>query len=408
MMQCAVSGVLAGVLISSVAQAQSDWWGEERVATYLDLRAAVTDGPASWTEGGIGKTRFGDGGTDASFHLAEAGLVWRPQIHWSLSGYVHVQYDEHQSDPVGLVEGFVRYRPVPRSAWRWSGRAGVFYPPVSLEHEEEAWATEFSLTPSAINSWIGEEVKGAGLEVSVERELGDHFLSATGGLFGYNDISGVFLRYRGWGLHDVKTNFGGDYEVVVYPGHIGTVRPFEESDDRPGYYLRLDWSPRPGVNVYAIHWDNNADLATRTRTSRAWRTDFVNMGLDWEWTADQRVLAQAMRGSTRVGEQLLPGRHEIDLDFASAYVMWVTQMDQHTVSVRAEVFEIEDHSSAGVANWGEDGWSGLAAWRYRRENGQALSVELLHIETDRPRFASFGLDEDQSRTQLQVGWRMRH
>ena len=51
------------------------------------------------------------------------------------------------------------FRPMRGSKIAFSARAGLMWPPVSLEHEGADWHVKDSITPSAINSWIGEEVR---------------------------------------------------------------------------------------------------------------------------------------------------------------------------------------------------------------------------------------------------------
>lgn len=407
-MICRLACLSALTLSTSLApaQAQTDLFSPDTLSAYLDTRIAYNDGEASWTEDGIGKTRFGNGDDTLSAHIAEAGLVWRPRLSWTLTGYAHLQHTDTQDDPVGLVEGFVRYKPLPRSAWRWSGRAGVFFPPVSLEHEEEAWGTRFGLSPSAINSWIGEEIKGTGIEVTVEREIGGHELAVTGGVFGYNDTTAVLLRYRGWGLHDVKTNARGGYDVTIYPGHVGRVQPFEETDNRPGYYLRLDWSPAPGVAFNAIRWDNNADLESRNSRIRAWLTRFWNVGTEIELDDRHRLLGQVMTGTTAVGEELIPGRNMIDLHYSSAYAMLVREDGPHIWTARAEVFDTEERSSGTSPDFSEEGWSVTGSWRFERENGQRFEAEIIHVQSDRPLRSMFGIALDHNQTQIQLSWRI--
>lgn len=404
-----LTGVSACVLSlagSGMASAQSNLFGADTVSAYADFRLSLTSGEASWTQQGAGKTRFGNDTGTAAFDLAEAGLVWRPRFSWTLEGYVQLQYDENQDNEVGISEAFVRYRPVPRSAWRWSGRAGFFYPPISLEHEEEAWAVTASISPSVINSWVGEEVKGAGLEMRVERELGNHEIAATAGLFGFNDTTGVLISYRGWALHDIKTSFSSAYPVRVYPGHDRIARPFDETDDRPGFYLRLDWSPSAAWNFNVVGWDNQADPTSVNGSNRAWQTRFWNVGAEYEIDEHHRLLGQVMSGTTVVGAETPSGRHGLDFTYTAAYAMLVREIEATTWSVRADLFETEDRSVWTPMDFGETGWAGTAAWRYRLESGQTLSAEAVHVDSDRPLRALWGIEQAHAQTQLQLSWRL--
>src|SRR6185295_7315933 len=86
-----------------------------------------------------------------------------------------------------------------------SGRLGLMWPPVSLEHEGADWHVADTITPSAINSWIGEEVRPVALEGTVSISAGDHKLRTTAAIFAANDTSGTLLTFRGWALHDRTT-----------------------------------------------------------------------------------------------------------------------------------------------------------------------------------------------------------
>ena len=87
----------------------------------------------------------------------------------------------------------------------FSARAGLMWPPVSLEHEGADWHVRDFITPSAINSWIGEEVKPLAAEGTFGASLGQHKLRATAALIAANDTAGTLLTFRGWALHDRTT-----------------------------------------------------------------------------------------------------------------------------------------------------------------------------------------------------------
>ena len=140
----------------------------------IDFRIVLTDGERSWTDGGFGRSRFGGGGDGVDVHAvpAEAELVWHGPIAWNVEGTLAAPYQDGQDQPVDLIEAYATWRPVPRGATRFSVRAGMFWPQVSLEHEGPAWQVADMITPSAINSWIGEEVKVVGVEGGATHPLG--------------------------------------------------------------------------------------------------------------------------------------------------------------------------------------------------------------------------------------------
>ena len=172
----------------------------------------------------------------------------------------------------------------------FSARAGLMWPPVSLEHEGADWHVKDSITPSAINSWIGEEVRPVAAEGTLGASLGAHKLRATAAVIAANDTAGTLLTFRGWALHDRTTlafsrqplpPLGDDF--AEYPGAfthplIDLHRGFAH---RPGYYAKLTWQPPVPVRIELFRYDNranpedvNADLrmglAHAVRRCRRW------------------------------------------------------------------------------------------------------------------------------------------
>src|SRR5207244_7487700 len=135
---------------------------------------------------------------------------------------------------------------------RMNARGGIFFPPISLENSGPAWTSVYTITPSAINSWVGEEVRATGGEGSLTWSGAQHELTFTGAVFGWNDPTGSLLAWRGWTLEDRQSGFsdrvplppipsigpGGD----VFPRQPLFVQPFREVDSRPGYYIAGAWS----------------------------------------------------------------------------------------------------------------------------------------------------------------------
>ncbi|MEJ0059598.1 MAG: hypothetical protein WDM79_08535 [Terricaulis sp.] len=200
----AFGAALASVAAAQAASAAPDLFSGDQLRGFIDFRAAASDSEQSWTDDGFGKTRFsGDDGDVAFDGLAQGMLIWRPHLTWNVDGYVTLQADTEGRPAIDVVEAFASYRGAPSDGWRFSGRAGLMYPPVSLEHDGPGWTPTDTITPSAINSWIGEEVKIVGVEASARRRFETQEFAATLGLFGFNDTSGTLLAYRGWALGDL-------------------------------------------------------------------------------------------------------------------------------------------------------------------------------------------------------------
>jgi len=67
------------------------------------------------------------------------------------------------------VPQFTEWRPVPKSATRYRLKLGAFYPNISLEKVDPAWSSPYTQNFSAINTWIAEEIRTFGAELSMSR-----------------------------------------------------------------------------------------------------------------------------------------------------------------------------------------------------------------------------------------------
>src|SRR5438874_13135218 len=171
-----------------------------------DLRLVAVDGEKSWVNGGFGKLRSGsDGDLRVRPRVGKAGLVWKPQFGWSLGAIVVGSLQGGERTEAGLSQAYLTFRPMRGSKLTVSARAGLMFPPVSLEHEGADWHVKDSITPSAINSWIGEEVRPVALETTIAANLGRHKLRLTAAAMAANDTAGTLLTFRGWALHDRMT-----------------------------------------------------------------------------------------------------------------------------------------------------------------------------------------------------------
>lgn len=376
-----------------------------------DIRLVGVDGEPSWTEGGFGKTRFG-GGTDGDFRLkprlTEGELVWQPRFSWALSGTVVAAAQKGQEHPVDLIEAFVTLKPVPRGGTRISARVGLFWPPVSLEHEGAGWTVADMITPSAINSWIGEEVKVVGAEASVTRGS----LSATGAVFGFNDTAGTLLAFRGWALHDLKATAFGHQKLPPLNGFMTagvqapTTRPTLELDDRVGFYGKLAWRPAPPVTLEAFYYDNRADPETVNPSLQwGWRTRFLDLGARAQLGERTRLLAQFMAGSTRMGFDEGYGIW-VHTRFRAAYARLSQEVGRATLSGRIDLFGTTERGSEMGAEENEHGWAGTAAASLKVSPHAQLLLEALRIESRRGARARLGLDPHQVQNQLQAALRL--
>jgi hypothetical protein len=380
----------------------------------IDFRIVLTDGERSFVEGGFGRSRFGGGGEDVDVHAvpAAAELVWHGPIAWNFEGTAAIAYQDEQDQPVDLIEAFVTWRPVPNGPTRFSARAGMFWPQVSLEHEGPAWSVTDMITPSAINSWIGEEVKVVGIEGSAAHPLGGGRVTATLGLFGFNDTAGTLLAFRGWALHDQKTGaFSRQKLPPLGPDMAGAqpqwTTPTLEVDSRIGVYGRVAWQLAAPLSFEAFYYDNRGDpMALTPDLQWGWRTRFLNLGARVDLGENTRILAQALTGSTQMG--LDPGEEDVWVDtrFRAAFLRLTHRIGRVALSGRVDLFATRQRGEYVYADDSEEGWSLTAALDWRLTGQAELIVEGLHVESDRDARTRRGIAPQQDQNVVQASMRL--
>ncbi len=384
----------------------------------LDARLVAANGHKSFTDGGLGITRF-SGAKDGDFRVdplpIEADLIWTPRFTNSLSGNVSVAWQRDQENAVDVMEAFVTFLPARSGNVSVSAKAGLYWPEISLEHATGgAWSTVHTITPSAINSWVGEEVKVVGAEASLMATIGKSDFSATAGLFGFNDTSGTLLSFRGWALQDIKATAFGHFPLPPLNSFIvhlqeDQTRSLIELDNRVGFYGRLEWRPPAPVTVNAFYYDNRGNPAAFEPTGQwGWRTRFVNLGLTAELAPGTRLLAQAMEGTTQMGFKT-NGVVWVDTRYRSAYALLAHEIGKGEVSGRVEAFDTSEHGSRmSHSDESQRGWALTAAGRWTFNPLLTGFLEVLHVHSTRgTRTVYFGLPPTESQTVIQASLRVR-
>ena len=405
-------GCALAALWASPSSAQSDTrlFTPDTVHVSGDLRLVAVDGEKSWLDGGFGKLRSGsDGGLRVRPQLGNVNLVWQPQFTWSLSATVVGSLQGGERTQAGLSQAYLSFRPMRSSDLALSARAGLMWPPVSLEHEGADWHVADSITPSAINSWIGEEVRPAALEGTLAARVGDHKLRATAALFAANDTSGTLLTFRGWALHDTTTLALNRQPLPPIDDPMGHMQarfthPLVDLAPgfarRPGYYAKLGWQPPLPVRLELFRYDNRTNPEDVNGDHEwGWRTQFDDLGLVADLGQGTMLKAQGMRGRTRMGH-LLDGRRWVDARFRSAFVLITRPVGRVGLAARAEAFDTRNQGSLVDDDYDETGWSAMLAAKRDWTHFTGL-VELLHVSSRREDRDDVGLAPRQRQTQLQ-------
>lgn len=347
----------------------------------LDLRAVSSDGRQSFLENGQGKLRF-DANHDG-IQLGRLRAVWNQPLGDVFTVHAEASvWDDDDKNPIDLTEAFVEYRPYPRAGFRTRVRLGAFYPPMSLENRALGWETPYTITPSAISTWIGEEIRTVGLEGQVDwlgTRLGHDFdLQFTGAMFGWNDPAGTQLSAHGFAFHDRQTTlFGrvGDYQPATY---LAKKELFHEIDGRPGYYVGAQARYHDRAVLNLLHYDNRADPTAPAPGIRdyAWLTKFDAAALRAEFDSGWTVLLQELDGDTRID----PG-FALRWAYASQSELVARRFGPHLLTTRYDAFRVTmngDRSRPGS----EDGHAWTFAYSWDRGDHWRFAAEWLRVASD--------------------------
>jgi len=349
---------------------------------YVDFRAVIPGDQESWMQGGLGKLRYGEG--DGNFQFAELVGQGVVQITPALMLLGVARIEPNQRTFLDVLETYVRYRPVSTSAFRWSVKAGAFFPPISLENTEVGWTSPWTLTPSAINSWVGEELRTIGLEGTVEWRSDARTISAYGSIYGWNDPAGVLVAVRGWALHDRPTGLNDrpmlPY-VLSYPDDV-PMRTWEflEMDYRPGWYAGAAWDETGIGRIDVLYYNNEADPTVIRKDVVAWRTDFWNIGFKTE-IGNLTLLAQGMRGETFI----YPSPYFwSDTYFESAYLLAGYNINQDwRIAGRVDVFSTNETNTYASGEMSEHGNALTLAVNYLPYDWARFTAEVIRVESTR-------------------------
>ncbi|MBT8131215.1 MAG: hypothetical protein KJO35_03015 [Gammaproteobacteria bacterium] len=423
-MRVLIQNLAAVALLATVcsAAAESD---KHRVEAAIDFSLISADSSLdSWLRGGNGKLRFGEQHDGARITRAFLEYNGRISPHWS--GRVSFNANNDVAEKLDVLEAFVDWRPVPRSAWRIRSRLGIFYPRLSVENTAAGWSNRYALTNSVINSWIGEELRTVGAEVRLIHDLPrwpDQQLAFEAAIYGFNDPTGAILTWRGWSAHDRQTGITGAVPMpeisaiepwagVGQPGQpVPRAEPFKEIDNRPGFYVGAQWRWAKRLLVKAHHYDNHADKTATSGDDYAWKTWFDHIAVQAALPWQIGMLGQWIEGSTLMGEDLGPW-HVQDVDFSASYLTLTRVFGKHRLSSRYEWFDLQPYNDpAGVTNQ-DKGNAYAVTWLYELNERVQLGTEFMQIRSTHCRTTSCfwvfnGLPRKTNESQLQftVRWR---
>jgi hypothetical protein len=199
----------------------------------LDVRAVDADASRSFTDSGLGKLRYDS--NSGRFSLGQAVLRGDFDLLDTVGATVDISASDQHHGVLDVREAFLTWSPVPTGAWKTRVKAGQFFPPSSVEIDYDGigWTPKRTISSSAINSWIGEELRTNGLEWSAKR-LGRYVgapydVGFVGAVYTGNDPTGTLLAWRGWSISDRIAGRNEALELADLPVYRRTRR-----DPAPG------------------------------------------------------------------------------------------------------------------------------------------------------------------------------
>ena len=381
------------------------------LAVGFDYSYVTVSGYESWTEGSVGKLRHDEDG----FVMSRAFIDFEARLADTLDVTVVSEiYNDDLGSAIDVTEAYLEWRPVPRSANRYRLKVGAFYPHISLENVERGWSSPYTINSSAINSWVAEELRSVGAELTYSRKPaslgGAHEFTVNAAVFWHNDPAGSLLAWKGWSVHDRQTRYSDKLPLPplpqIQPGGMFAaqdpyVEPLREIDNRAGYSINAEWRFSKRMLVRAMHFDNRADPVSIVSGQYGWTTEFDHVGLQTSLPGKVGLVAQWMSGSTVMGP-VMNGAHVVDVEYDSYFILLTRSFGKHRVSARYDNFDITQNDEIPVDSNPESGLAWTANYQYRFSGNFSLAAEWLSIKTHRFAFTYYGLDATVTETQFQV------
>lgn len=360
------------------------------------------DDSRSFQQMGAGHQRYESNGIQLSHAVVIADLMLADS--WSAVGVINGYSDGEQK--VGFSELYLKYRPLVASSIKPEVKIGAFFPALSAENTDAGWLSPHFLSNSAINSWVGEELRTGGIEVSLRqngRQIRSHWSwKVLGSVFKGNDSTGTLLSWRGFALHDRQSVYNDRVNFLPIPGVVDEdklnapawTEPFREIDNRFGYYVGAHLAYARKAELRYYYYDNNADpnIVDPDRIY-AWHTRFHSLTLRYLPRPELTVFSQVLLGDTLMGE------HIVDNDFSSAYIGAAYNLKQLgwedlTLAMRGDWYQVVDNDDVMYDPNGSRGNAFTVSLRYDITSYLSVSTEWQLNSGHQENLRFFQSDED--------------
>jgi hypothetical protein len=318
----------------------------------LDLRLVGADAPKSYLDGGLGILRFGN--DSDGLQLGRARFA----VSQDLGDLLTVKLDasawgQHARNPIDLTEAYLQVHPYPFGDWRARLKLGAFYAPLSLENRADGWESPYTLSSSAMDTWVAQELRTIGAELKLEW-LGTHAghdfdVGAAVGVFGWNEAAGTALVDSGFTISDWQGSLFG--RVGRSNGLTNPINEYHQFDNRAGTYIGLDVHYLDRITLEGLHYDNHANSSAHDEVTDtyAWETRFDTVGLRAEDEEGWTAIVQWMAGDTYVDTE------DFGLNgwnFVTRYVLVSKRTGHHTLSARFDDFKVSGEQPFPIGDQG--------------------------------------------------------
>ena len=351
---------------------------------FLTGREIRAESPPSWTTGGFGRFDVGADNADSrrtvNVDIAQLGLDWTPMTWLTLhaDGLARKEQSGTIGRRTGIVQAYVDF-----FTEKFRIRAGSFWLPTSRENIDPLWNSRYTITYSALNTWIGEEFRPLGVDLQFSP---NYYLTLGGTAFRGNDTMGTELSARGWTFGNRLSVY--DESIAVAPPPETTKPIGHDLDGKNGYSERIRVQLPERALLQITHIDNNAELIPEVYGLTPWRTSFNVVGGTLGLSSPTTLAAEWAYGWTELG--FTGGTYKMDFD--TAYVLlsqkaagsrWTARIDRF--STRSHIRTVDDSSR-------EHGHAITVAWLRDVSKNVRTGLEYCRVSGDHPGATAFGFD----------------
>lgn len=394
-MRLAAALIFSACCTSAFAQPSSFQWH-----LFVSAREVRVQSQPSWTEGGFGRFDVGARSADSTRTLntdvAQLGFDWTP-IRWLLLHADGVARRE-PSGTVGKRAGLVQaYADLFTEHLRL--RAGTFWIPTSRENVDPLWNSRYTITYSALNSWIGQEVRPVGADLQFSPNF---YFTAGATAFRGNDTMGTVLAARGWSFGNRLSAYN---ETIALPPTDNVTRPIgPDIDHKFGFSERVRVQLPERALLQFTHIDNRAELRAGEPPDTPWQTRFNIVGGEIGSTSPSMLAAEWAKGRTTLA---YPGG-TFALDFDTAYLLISRKSGKDRYTTRVERFATRSHIRKPTDRSRENGKALTIAWLRDLSEHVRGGLEYVKVDGDHPGAARAGFDPHTGGSTITVEFRLAY